>query len=111
MKRTCIALTVVGVVMFSVASAAVNKGSEHIVLDGGKRGKVPFPHAIHQARLKDCTVCHQLFPQEPGIVESMKREGKLKEKQLMKRCQTCHGKMKKTGEKTGPTGCKACHSG
>jgi hypothetical protein len=104
-------LTAMGVVIFSMAFAAENKGAENMVLDGGRNGKVPFSHAVHQATLKDCAVCHRLFPQEPGIVETLKKEGKLKKRQVMKQCQTCHRETKKTGEKTGPTACKACHSG
>ena len=102
---------IIGIVAFSTAFAAADKGAENIILFGGKTGEVPFPHAAHQNALEDCNVCHTLFPQRAGIVETLKREGKLKKKQLMKQCQSCHRKMKKTGEKTGPTRCKACHSG
>ncbi len=111
MKHTLSALTVAGVVFVSVAFAAVNKGAEEIVMFGGRTGKVPFPHAIHQNTLEDCKLCHQLFPQDPGIVETLKKEGKLKKRQVMKQCQVCHRKMKKARKKTGPTRCKACHSG
>jgi hypothetical protein len=104
-------LIVFGVVAFSIAAAVVDKGAEKMVLTGGKNGKVPFPHAVHQTILNDCNVCHQLFPQNKGIVDRLKNEGKLKKKQLMKQCQACHRKMKKAGSKAGPTRCKACHSG
>jgi hypothetical protein len=71
---------------------------------------VPFPHAAHQAALGDCSVCHELFPQEAGSIDALKASGDLKKKQVMnKHCTKCHKKMKKEGEKTGPTTCKSCH--
>jgi hypothetical protein len=104
-------LLVIGIFAFSMVSAAVDKGAGKMVLNGGKTGNVHFPHGVHQATLKDCNLCHQLFPRNQGIIDSLKNDGKLKKKQVMKQCQTCHRKMKKAGAKTGPTRCKACHSG
>jgi cytochrome c7-like protein len=86
------------------------QGSEMMVLPGGKTGDVPFPHRVHQAAYGDCKPCHELYPQEKGAVAEMKAQGLLKKKAVMKNCQKCHRKIKKAGEKSGPTGCRACHS-
>jgi len=93
----------------TAAMASENKGAEQMVLKGGKSGKVSFPHAAHQSTLKDCTVCHGLFPQQPGAIEALKKQGKLKKKQVMKQCTVCHRKTAKAGQKAGPTRCKTCH--
>jgi len=91
--------------------AAQDKGSKEILLSGGKKGDVPFPHHIHQVVLKDCTKCHNLFPQTPGAIEKLKANKRLETKEVMKQCRNCHKAKKWAGEKAGPTGCKACHSG
>ncbi len=84
-------------------------GAETIILEGGKNGRVPFPHHQHHETLNDCQKCHGLFPQESGIIEKMKDEGQLKSKQVMKQCLDCHRKLAKAGEKSGPRSCKKCH--
>ena len=87
-----------------------NKGSASFEMDGGTRGKVPFPHHQHQENLGDCTICHSIFPQKPGSIEELKAQGKLKKKYVMnKLCTKCHKDIKKTGRKTGPTTCAKCH--
>ena len=87
-----------------------NRGAENIELYGGKSGPVPFPHLAHQEALKDCKICHELFPQEIGSIEKLKADGQLKKKQIMnKHCTKCHRQLKKEGQKTGPITCKACH--
>lgn len=87
-----------------------NKGAANMTLEGGKRGDVPFPHHKHQEMLKDCQICHVLFPQKAGSIEALKAEGKLKKKQVMnKQCTKCHRTKRKAGEKTGPVACKTCH--
>lgn len=86
------------------------KGEAQMELYGGKTGNVPFPHHAHQRAMADCKICHELFPQEKGAVETLKKEGQLKPKLVMKTCQRCHRKIKKSGEKSGPIGCKDCHS-
>lgn len=94
-----------------VASHAVeNQGLKDMVLDGGKTGDVPFPHHLHQNTLEDCQLCHSLFPQEQGGIDRMVKEGKLKNKEVMKNCQKCHRKLEKSGQPSGPTSCKGCHS-
>jgi hypothetical protein len=90
--------------------AAANRGADQIVIDGGKAGDTPFPHHRHQDTLKDCNLCHNLFPQEAGAIEKLKLDGTLRNKQVMKQCQSCHRKMAREGQKSGPTSCKKCHS-
>ncbi|MBL0712666.1 MAG: cytochrome c3 family protein [Desulfosarcina sp.] len=105
------------VLLFTTVGAAYaytiqteNKGAAAIELNGGKKGPVPFPHRAHQEVLKDCQVCHELFPQQAGAIDKLKADGELKKKQIMnKHCTKCHKKMKTEGRKTGPTTCKACH--
>ena len=86
-----------------------NKGAPEMVLYGGKTGNVPFGHLAHQKR-ETCEACHNLFPQEKGAIEKFKANGQLKKKKAMKQCQKCHRKLKRAGQKSGPTGCKECHS-
>jgi Cytochrome c7 and related cytochrome c len=89
---------------------APNKGAKSIEIDGGTRGKVPFPHHRHQENLSDCTICHSIFPQKSGSIEALKTDGKLKKKYVMnKLCTKCHKETKKAGGKTGPTTCSKCH--
>ena len=94
----------------AVSLATENPGAENIVLKGGKRGKVPFPHRKHQKNLTDCQICHSVFPQESGAVEKLKAEGTLKKKYVMnKLCTKCHKNKKKAGQPSGPTKCAKCH--
>jgi len=102
-------LLFVSIAVVSVG-AANNGGSENISIHGGSRGDVPFPHHAHQNRLKDCNTCHTDFPQEAGSIETQKKAGKLKPKQVMnKQCVKCHRDQKKAGNPTGPTTCSKCH--
>ncbi len=87
-----------------------NKGPEIIELAGGSRGNVTFPHHLHQANLKDCQICHSIFPQKQGSINEMKAEGSLKDKFVMnKLCLKCHRETKRSGHKSGPTTCTKCH--
>lgn len=87
-----------------------NKGPVNIEIDGGTRGKVPFPHRRHQENLEDCKICHSIFPQKPGSIEDLKAQGKLEKKYVMnKLCTKCHKEMKIAGRKTGPLTCSKCH--
>lgn len=100
----------VGIAMTLSSNATENRGAAEIVIEGGNRGDVPFPHLQHQDRLVDCKVCHAVFPQEKGAIETLKAEGKLEPKQVMnKQCTKCHRDKKRAGEKSGPTTCKSCH--
>ena len=110
-----------GVVLISIAAIVIgssvafsdidqNKGAKSIEIDGGPRGKVPFPHHRHQENLTDCTICHSIFPQKLGSIAELKAQGKLKKKYVMnKLCTKCHKEIKKAGRKTGPTTCSKCH--
>ncbi len=80
-----------------------------MVLTAGKKGNVAFPHASHQVTLKDCSICHNIFPQKEGSISALIGEGKMKVKTVMKECQGCHRKMSKAGQKAGPTSCSSCH--
>ena len=112
---------ILGVVLISIAAIVIgssvafsdndqNKGAKSIEIDGGTRGKVPFPHHRHQENLGDCTICHSIFPQKPGSIEELKAQGKLKKKYVMnKLCTKCHKDIKRAGRKTGPTTCSKCH--
>ena len=110
------AILTAGMLFFTAGSVALsnasveNKGAAEIKLPGGKRGLVPFPHHQHQNKLGDCDICHSVFPQEAGIIETLKAEGKLKKKHVMnKLCTKCHRQKKKEGVKSGPTTCAKCH--
>lgn len=108
-KILCVALVVMLCGVFS-AIAIENQGAAQIVLDGGKRGIVRFPHHQHQNVLKDCQLCHTLFPQELGSITRLKKEGKLVKKQVMnKHCIKCHKAIQRVGGKGGPTKCAKCH--
>lgn len=99
-----------GCITVAVALAGDDKGPEKIVLDGGTRGEVPFPHHQHQNVLLDCNLCHDLFPRERGSIETLKSSGKLAGKEIMnKHCIKCHRAEKRAGNKSGPTSCGACH--
>lgn len=90
--------------------ALENKGASEIMLKGGSRGVVRFPHHLHQNTLKDCQICHALFPQEQGGIERLKKTGELVKKQVMnKHCINCHKATQKAGNRSGPTKCSKCH--
>lgn len=90
---------------------AEEKNEAKILLHGGNNGEVSFDHKLHQTILKDCSLCHMLFPQETGGIQKSVKEGKLKEKQVMNTlCINCHKEKKKAGVKAGPVTCSRCHS-
>ena len=111
MARTIVALLVI-LLSGTLSAVALEKtGAPLIKLDGGTRGLVSFPHDRHQSTLKDCQICHTLFPQEMGSIKRLKDEGKLIKKQVMtKHCIKCHKANKKRGDKSGPTTCAKCHA-
>lgn len=93
-----------------LSNSQQNKGAERIVLQGGTRGKVLFPHRLHQEKLVDCQICHAIFEQKTGSIEGLKAQGKLEKKHVMnKLCTKCHRQKKKAGEKSGPITCSKCH--
>jgi hypothetical protein len=94
-----------------MVGAGVDRGSERFSMDGGKRGTVEFPHHMHQDALADCGACHDLFPKSPGAIQEMKSSGSLKKKQVMNsKCISCHKRLKKEKEASGPVKCGQCHT-
>lgn len=94
----------------SAAATSENRGAPEIVLEGGVRGKVPFSHLKHQEALNDCGVCHAVFPQAKGSIETLKAQGKLASKQVMnQQCIKCHRARKAAAQPGGPTACADCH--
>jgi hypothetical protein len=109
-----IALISIAVIVFGLSAAFSegdqDKGPVAIELEGGTRGRVPFPHHRHQESLGDCNICHSIFPQKPGSIEELKAQGKLEKKYVMnKLCTKCHKDMKIAGRKSGPLTCSKCH--
>lgn len=112
-------LSLIGITAFSLVVlllcaagtvAAVNRGPGNIDIYGGSSGKVPFPHAMHQDREKDCNVCHSVFPQKQDAIKQMKEAGSLKPKKVMNlQCIKCHKQAKQEGRPHGPVTCKTCH--
>ena len=101
---------------FSIAAIAntgsEDKGPEHIDIDSGGKGLVPFPHREHQKELVDCSICHQHFPMEKDAILLLKKDGQLQKKQIMKElCIHCHKETKQAGRDAGPTTCNKCHTG
>jgi len=104
---------IVGISVLSLAFAgaafAGGNGAEFMVLKGGSVGDVGFPHKLHQDKLNDCEVCHNLFPQKAGAVQKLISAGTLKKKQVMDNCKSCHQETKDKGRTAGPTSCDSCH--
>lgn len=112
MSRNVIGIAVVltFLLVFSTFVAIAGNGPAKINIYGGSHGKVPFPHAQHQDRVKDCNVCHGVFPQETNAIQKMKASGKLKAKKVMNlQCIKCHKAEKKAGNPYGPLTCSSCH--
>jgi hypothetical protein len=95
--------------LLSTIAVSQNKGAANMVLQGGKLGSVPFSHHLHQNAIRDCNICHTLFPQVAGSIEKLKAEGKVKKKEPMDHCVECHKKEATTGNKALPTKCSECH--
>lgn len=90
------------------AEDSANSGK--MMLHGGSSGDVYFDHGHHQTVLKDCTLCHQVFPQETGSIQNMIKSGSLKPKQVMNtQCIACHREKQNAGVATGPVTCTRCH--
>jgi DNA-directed RNA polymerase subunit M/transcription elongation factor TFIIS len=108
-------LVIVGLTTLTLAGMAAigmtaGKGAPKIEIFGGKKGNIPFPHAQHQDRLKDCNVCHNVFPQEKDAIKKLKAQGSIKPKKVMNlQCIKCHKQEKRAGNATGPVTCNTCH--
>lgn len=104
-------LSVALVCMAGLSVAEINKGAKDIVIPGGTQGSVKFPHHQHQEGLKDCMLCHDLFPQQAGSISDLKQKGTLAQKQVMnQQCIKCHRAKNTAGEKSGPVSCSQCHA-
>ncbi len=110
MKKTGF-LIVISTILMMVAAVAAEKnmGAPTLVIPGGKKADVTLPHELHQKVLGDCEQCHNLFPQEAGVIVQLKETGTLKKMQVMRQCQGCHKKLAKAGQKAGPVKCTECH--
>ena len=103
-------LMIVGAAVADRGMSSENKGAVEIMLDGGSRGNVPFPHHLHQDNLNDCQICQSVFEQKTGSIAELKARGKLKKRYVMNQlCTQCHRQGKRAGEKSGPTACAECH--
>lgn len=109
-KRMLLVLVFALVIASVVGAQTAKQGASEIILEGGDRGDVRFPHRNHQDALVDCTICHDLFPQIAGSIEDLKAKGKLEEKQVMNHCRGCHKNRINAGKKAGPTACNECHA-
>jgi hypothetical protein len=94
---------------FSITASGKYTGKADMILGGGSKGNIAFPHASHQQTITDCDRCHEIFPQEAGSIDKLKNKGEITKKQVMKQCQKCHREMKRADKKTGPTKCSGCH--
>lgn len=105
-------LIVASVIFIAGLSFAANsKGAKDIIIPAGKQGDVNFSHQKHQEFIRDCMLCHDLFPQQMGSIKDLIEKGTLKKKQVMtQQCLECHKAKKEAGEKAGPVSCSQCHN-
>ena len=113
MNRILLVIALVSTLLLAagvVPAIAGGQGPQNIEIFGGSRGKVPFPHADHQARINDCNVCHDAFPQQTDAIKALKEQGALKPKKVMNlQCIKCHRADKRAGKPHGPLTCATCH--
>ncbi len=88
----------------------VDYGPPEITIPATPMKSVLFPHKEHQVTFANCKLCHDLFPQKPGIITTLKAEKKLSQKEVMNdKCLACHKQRIKAGMPAGPVRCKGCH--
>jgi len=110
-KGMILFISAVMVWIAGMSMAETNNGAKEMVIPSGNQGDVKFPHQQHQEALKDCMLCHDLFPQQAGSIQDLKQKGTLAQKQVMnKLCVKCHKAKKDAGEKSGPVTCSQCHA-
>ena len=111
MRRCMIPIISAAMVWIAGLSIAeTNNGAKELVIPAGNQGIVKFPHHRHQESMKDCMLCHDLYPRQAGAIQDLKQKGTLVPKQVMnKQCVKCHKAKKEAGEKSGPVICKECH--
>ena len=88
----------------------VDKGDAVMLLESGRLPATTFPHHLHQSVVKDCNVCHAMFPREQGAIQAMQEKGALEKKAVMNHCMDCHKERKMAGEPSGPLSCTDCHA-
>ena len=91
----------------------ISGGAENgeLILEGGRKGDVPFPHGMHQETLENCSACHAKFPRKSGAIREQVENGKLKRMEIMKDCMNCRKELAAKGEPAGPErSCTECHS-
>ncbi|MCF8045629.1 MAG: cytochrome c family protein [Desulfarculaceae bacterium] len=91
----------------------VSGGAENgkLVIEGGRKGDVSFPHGMHQKTLENCSICHAKFPKQSGAIKAQVENGKLKRMEIMKDCINCHKELAAKGKAAGPErSCNECHS-
>jgi len=108
-KAIIVGVSILALSFVGTAFAGGN-GAETMVLKGGSKGDVSFPHKLHQDKLNDCEACHKLFPKEAGAIQKLIAAGTLKKMQVMNNCKSCHKEAKDKGQTAGPTSCKGCHN-
>ncbi len=118
--KKLIALLMASAFMFVFASLtfAAPKAPEKVTINEIQKKKpaVTFNHGEH-AKKFGCKECHHKWkggdvePEKCSKCHGKKKEGKKPKAKnaYHKKCKGCHKKMKKKGEKTGPTSCKGCH--
>ncbi len=113
MRRNNCVIVMVSALIFilpAITANADSRGPAQIDIFGGERGNVPFPHARHQDNLKDCNLCHGVFPQATESIKRMKESGALQPKKVMNlQCIKCHKEEKRAGKPHGPVTCATCH--
>lgn len=109
MKRLITFLIIATLAAVPALAEGPDRGKPEINLDGGRKGEVAFPHALHQDTLPDCQICHKAYPQEPGAIQKLMEEKKLKTQQVMRSCIACHKQRKREKLSFGPTSCGDCH--
>ena len=93
----------------SVVIGSEQEPAESMVLQGGGLGNITFPHGRHQAIDIDCRPCHEMFAKKSQVIDTMKGDGSLKNKDVMNMCKNCHEELSAKGQKAGPVECNGCH--
>ncbi len=101
-------------VLFAVAAdatfASEKKAPSALCIIKNTKGDVVFSHEKHKDAEGGCASCHGMYAEKAGVVEEMKKTGKMKSKAVMISCRECHGSLMADDKKTGPTAdCSGCH--
>ena len=108
-KLVLISALIAALIPVSVVIGSEEEPAESIVLQGGSRGNVTFPHGRHQGIDVDCRPCHEMFAKKAQIIDTMKGDETLKKKDVMNMCKNCHKDLTAQGQKAGPVKCSGCH--